>query len=364
MPDSTTGSPPRSRPRWSRVAASAWLVAVAIVGAAAPLLARGGSDPAGWAFVPWSHDERLNDRNVARLEPGAWTTDVVIQRVLTAWDESRDGRPDGPEHFRRRLTSMAMDTQDIDAVVSWIAGAGDAPDTERLRERLRQTRAARPFHLGTDAFGQDVLSNIIHACRTSLLIGLTGAGVALLLGVTIGALMGYFGGWTDLLTMRLVEVFMSVPVMFLLVLGSAVLPRNTVALTALIGCVSWTSVARLTRAEIMRVKGSDFVAAARASGLGPWRIIARHVLPSALTPARVEAGFLFAAAILAEATLSFLGLSTPDGASWGRLLAQAVGSGGDFAWWLAVFPGGCLFLTVLSCHTLSDRGGATRGRAL
>ncbi len=214
--------------------------------------------------------------------------------------------------------------------------------------------------LGTDAVGQDVLANLIHAFRSALLIGVAGAGTALLIGVTLGALMGHFGGWTDLLLMRIVEVFMSVPLLFLLVLGAAVLPREPVVIMALIGAVSWTGVARLTRAEVMRVRSMDFVDAARAAGLPTHRVIIGHVLPSALSPALVEAAFLFAAAILFEATLSFLGLGPVDRASWGRLLSQATGESGDFAWWLALFPGVMVILTVLSAQTLGSAGRDAR----
>lgn len=226
--------------------------------------------------------------------------------------------------------------------------------------RLSPGTGMPPHVLGTDGIGQDVLANLVHACRSALLVGVAGAGTALLIGITLGALMGYFGGWVDLLLMRVVEVFMSVPLLFLLVLGAAVLPQEPIVIMALIGAVTWTGVARLTRAEVMRVRSMDFVDAARASGLPARRVIFNHVLPSAVSPALVEAAFLFAAAILFEATLSFLNLGPVDRASWGRLLAQATGDSGEFAWWLAVFPGVMIVLTVLSAQTLGAVGREAR----
>ncbi len=343
-----------------RVAAIGWLAVVAVVGLLSPWLASGPGSLVGWA-----PNERPNDRNTARLAPGAWSSDPLIKRVtdaLTAPSDERRARLDAAvgalplsEIDRRRVLEQAMRNFD------------DSPEDCRrmVGSMLRTTAGARPFRLGTDSLGQDVLANLVHGCRVALLSGCVAAGVALSLGVAMGALMGFFGGWVDALLMRIVEVFVSVPTMFVLVLAAAVLPRSTTGLLAVIGCLSWMGVARLTRAEFMRLRDAEFVQAARAAGLPAWRVIVRHLLPSALTAALVDASFLFAGAILAEATLSFLGLGAPDQPSWGRLLAQAPGQAGDFAWWLGMFPGLCLFLTVLSCNALGESarerlGGTTR----
>jgi peptide/nickel transport system permease protein len=217
--------------------------------------------------------------------------------------------------------------------------------------------ASRPFRLGTDPLGRDVLSQLLHACRLSISIGLVSTGIAVAIGVTLGAIMGYFGGWIEILLFRVVEVFMAIPVLFLLIVAVGVLPgdlRSTYVLMAVIGCVSWTGAARFTRAEFLRLRDQDFVQAARAAGLPLRSILFRHMLPNGVTPVLVDASFAIAAAILAEATLSYLGLGPPDQPSWGKLLASATGTVGDFIWWLAVFPGVAIFLTVLSYNLLGE----------
>jgi ABC-type dipeptide/oligopeptide/nickel transport system permease subunit len=214
-----------------------------------------------------------------------------------------------------------------------------------------------PFHrflLGSDPLGQDVLSQLMHACRLSISIGLVSTGIAVLIGVTLGALMGYFGGWVDLFLYRVVEVFMAIPVLFLLIVAAAVLPRNTYVMMAIIGCVTWTGAARFIRAEFFKLRNQDFVQSARAVGLPLRSILFKHMLPNGVTPVLVDSSFAVAAAILAEATLSFLGLG-PDGqASWGKLLSSATGITGTFVWWLAIFPGFAIFLTVLSYNLIGE----------
>ena len=215
-----------------------------------------------------------------------------------------------------------------------------------------------PLHMvGTDSLGQDVLSQLLHACRLSISIGLVSTGIAVVIGVTIGAMMGYFGGWIDLLLSRVVEIFMSVPVLFLLIVAAAVLPRNTYVMMAIIGCVTWTGAARFTRAEFLRLRNQDFVQAAKAVGLPLRSVLFKHMLPNGVTPVLVDASFAVAAAILFEAALSYLGLGPDEQASWGRLLSDATGTSGQFNWWLAIFPGVIIFLTVLSYNML---GEATR----
>lgn len=227
---------------------------------------------------------------------------------------------------------------------------------ESRRDPARRTAPpGTPRHLlGTDSLGQDVLSQLLHACRLSISIGLVSTGIAVMIGTTIGATMGYFGGWIDLILYRIVEVFMSVPVLFLLIVAAAVLPRNTYVMMAIIGCVTWTGAARFTRAEFMKLRNQDFVQAARAMGLPLRSILFRHMLPNGVTPVLVDASFAIAAAILAEATLSYLGLGPEEQPSWGRLLSDATNTVGDFVWWLAIFPGLAIFLSVLSYNLLGE----------
>lgn len=209
-------------------------------------------------------------------------------------------------------------------------------------------RAQPTYVLGTDSRGQDVLSQMLHACRLSISIGLVSTGIAVLIGVTMGALMGYFGGWVDMLLYRIVEVFMAIPVLFLLIVAAAVLQPNIYLMMAIIGCVAWTGAARFTRAEFYKLREQDFVQGAKALGLPLRSVLFKHMLPNGVTPVLVDASFAIAVAIQIEATLSFLLLGPTDQPSWGRLLADAIGEVGDFVWWIAIFPGFAIFLTVLS----------------
>lgn len=217
--------------------------------------------------------------------------------------------------------------------------------------------AGRTFIMGTDAFGADVLSQVLHACRLSVSIGVVSTVIALLIGVTMGALMGYFGGWVDLILYRFVEIVMAVPVLFLLIVAVSVLPdefKTTYAIMAIIGCFTWTGMARFTRAEFMKLRNQDFVQSAQACGLPLRSILFKHILPNGVAPVLVDTSFAVAAAIGIEATLSYLGLGPVDSSSWGRLLSYAIGEGGGFKWWLAVFPGVAIFFTVLSYNFLGE----------
>ncbi len=214
--------------------------------------------------------------------------------------------------------------------------------------------AGRTHLLGTDRHGQDALSNLIHGSRLAVSVGLIAAGIATLIGIAVGAMMGYFGGWVDLVLSRLVEIVMGVPLLFVLVLAAGVMPRSIEATMAVIACFTWTTAARFTRAEFMKLRNADFVLAARAAALPTRSILFRHMLPSAAAPVLVDASFTMAAAVVLEATLSYLGLGPPERASWGALLASATSDTGEFRWWLALFPGGAVFLTALSYNILGE----------
>lgn len=223
------------------------------------------------------------------------------------------------------------------------------------KSSLPQTPLAdRRFLLGTDSVGKDVLSQLLWACRLSISIGLVSTGISLMIGITLGALAGYYGGKFDLALYRLVEIFMAIPVLFLLIVAAGVLPRNIYVMMVLIGCVGWTGAARFTRAEFMKLRNQDFVQAAKALGLPLRSILFRHMLPNGVTPVLVDASFAVAAAILAEATLSYLGLGPEGQPSWGKLLSSATGETGAFIWWLAIFPGAAIFFTVLAYNMLGE----------
>lgn len=209
-------------------------------------------------------------------------------------------------------------------------------------------------YLGTDTLGQDVLSQMLHACRLSISIGFISTGIAVVIGVTIGALMGYFGGWVDMLLYRVVEIFMAIPVLFLLIVAASVLPRNIYFMMAIIGCFTWTGAARFVRAEFMKLRETDYVQAAKAVGLPLWSILFKHMLPNGVTPVLVDSSFAIAAAILIEAILSFLGLGPSGQASWGKLLSNATGETSGFIWWLAIFPGAAIFFTTMAYNLIGE----------
>ena len=207
--------------------------------------------------------------------------------------------------------------------------------------------------LGTEENGADVLSRMIHASRIALGIGFIATGIALLIGVFIGGLMGYFSGVVDMIGMRLVEIFEAIPTLFLLLTFVAFFGSDLYIMMAIIGLTSWTGYTRYLRAEFLKLREQDYVQAAVSLGLPLRSILFRHMLPNGVAPVLVGASFGVASAILAEATLSFLGLGLVDSPSWGQMLNQAVQQSA-FNWWMAIFPGGAIFLTVFAYNLIGD----------
>lgn len=210
---------------------------------------------------------------------------------------------------------------------------------------------------GTDSSGRDVLARSLHGARVSLLVSVLSVLLLSSIGCTLGLLAGYGGGLCDALIMRLVDVLHAVPTLLLLVtLLSLLHPSGfgaVLAMLTVIGVTRWTDLARLVRAEALRARASPYMEAAQALGLGPLRIMLRHLLPNVLSPVLVAASFSMAGAIVIEGALSFLGFGMPaDVASWGALLNDAREH--VDAWWLAVFPGALLFLTVSAYNILGE----------
>jgi len=207
--------------------------------------------------------------------------------------------------------------------------------------------------MGTEENGGDVLSRMIHASRIALGIGFIATGIGMFIGVIIGGLMGYFSGIVDMLGMRLVEIFESIPTLFLLLTFVAFFGRSIYIMMVIIGLTSWSGYARYIRAEFLRLRKMDFVQATIASGLPLRSILFRHMLPNGIAPLLVGISFGVASAILAEATLSFLGLGLVGAPSWGQMLNQAVQSS-TFNWWMAIYPGGAIFLTVFAYNLIGE----------
>jgi len=220
-----------------------------------------------------------------------------------------------------------------------------------LREPLAKSQFTH--FMGTEENGADVFSRMIHASRVALSIGFIATGIALVIGVILGGLMGYFSGIVDMLGMRLVEIFESVPTLFLLLTFVAFFGRNIYLIMVIIGLTSWSGYARYARAEFLKLRKQDYVQAAIASGLPLHSILFRHMLPNGVAPLLVSVSFGVASAILAEATLSFLGLGPVDAPSWGQMLNQSIRAS-TFNWWMAVFPGGAIFMTVFAYNLIGE----------
>jgi peptide/nickel transport system permease protein len=215
--------------------------------------------------------------------------------------------------------------------------------------------------LGTDEVGRDLLSRLLYGARISLAVGLSAVIMEVLIGTVLGAIAGYYGGWIDYALMRITDVFLSIPLLpLLLVLTAIVAASSTKAalsfgvIVLIIGALSWPTVARLVRASFLSLREREFAEAARAVGNNDGRIIFRHLLPNAVAPIVVQATLDVANVIIVESTLSFLGLGIqPPTASWGNMLANAQ-SNLQTAWWAAVFPGLCILITVLAINYIGD----------
>ena len=211
-----------------------------------------------------------------------------------------------------------------------------------------------PGHLlGTNHLGQDVLSQLLHGSRVSLLVGFSVAFLSTLIGVVVGALAGFYGGWADSLLMRVAEFFQTMPRLVLALIIVALFGSSLASLIVVISILSWPQTARVVRTGVQTVRNAAFVDAARVAGMPAGAIIRREILPNVLASIVVTASLEVAGAILTEAALSFFGLGDPNFVSWGGMLfqAQAYLRGG---WWMAVFPGSMIALVVLAFNVVGD----------
>jgi len=259
--------------------------------------------------------------------------------------------PPGPQKYSEYLlASRSGKAQSV-----WTVPIRYSPEDHM--DDLQQLRNSPPsvHHLlGITNGKADLLSNMIYASRIALSIGFISTGIAVVIGCTLGGLMGYYGGIIDLLGMRLAEIFNAIPTLLLLLCFVAVFEPNLYYMMAIIGLTSWVGYATFVRAEFLSLRDRDFVHAARAAGIPTWSILFRHMLPNGITPVLVSASFGVAGAILAESTLSFLGIGLTGEASWGGLLNEATGEGGNFYWWIALYPGLAIFLTVFAYNLIGE----------
>jgi peptide/nickel transport system permease protein len=225
------------------------------------------------------------------------------------------------------------------------------PSNINLLEPLEPPSAKHWF--GTDKLGRDVMAGMIHGSRVSLSIGFVAVGIAVVIGVILGAIAGYFGSWVDLAISRFFELMLSIPTFFLLITVAALLPPSIFLTMAIIGATSWVGIARFTRNEFLRIRTQDYVTSAIALGVTDRKVMFKHILPNALAPVIVSVVLGIAGAILVESSLSFLGIGVPaELVTWGSILQEA--STTTFAWWLAVFPGFAIFITVLAYYLVGE----------
>ncbi|HVZ81306.1 MAG TPA: nickel transporter permease [bacterium] len=232
----------------------------------------------------------------------------------------------------------------------WIAPYD--PNLQVLSDRLLPPGAHH--WLGTDQYGRDILSRLFYSSRISLSVGLVAVSIYVLIGTTVGAVAGYYGGLVDGLLMRFTDIVLCIPTFLLILMVVAFVGPSIVNIMVVIGLTSWTDVARLVRGEVLSLKEREFIQAARVIGAGDVRIIFRHLLPNALGPILVVATLGIGGAILTESALSYLGLGVqPPTPSWGNMLEEGKEHLTD-AWWLITFPGLAIFFTVLGYNLLGE----------
>ncbi|MFZ1755989.1 MAG: oligopeptide ABC transporter permease [Caldilineaceae bacterium] len=270
------------------------------------------------------------------------------------------------KQFRRHQMAMAATVVLIvlilgSAFVSVISPYD--PETSSMRERRDAPSLEHP--MGTDTLGRDMLTRLLYGGRVSLSIGLAATALGITIGTIVGALAGYYGGRVDDILMRLTDLFISLPRLFMLIIMSLLLRSldvpilkangNVGGIVLILGVLSWTGVARLVRGQFLSLKEKEFVEAARTLGIGNLRIVFRHILPNTATPIIVAATLLVAGTIISESGLSFLGFGVqPPTPTWGNMLNAAQDEMRKGNWWMAVFPGLMIFLTVISINYIGD----------
>jgi peptide/nickel transport system permease protein len=207
--------------------------------------------------------------------------------------------------------------------------------------------------LGTDHLGRDILAQLVYGARVSLSIGLVAATISMVVGVVIGSLAGYYGGWVDIILSRITDMFLIIPAFFLIIVIVATFGSGIFYVMVVIGLTAWPTSARLMRAQALSLRERTFIQALRALGESRTRILFRHIVPNGIQPLIANASLDIAGAILIEAGLSFIGLGDPNKATWGRMIFDGRTSITS-AWWVSVLPGIAIIVTVLGFYLVGD----------
>ena len=268
--------------------------------------------------------------------------------------------------FWRRFRKHRLAVVSVVVLCIIFVGAAAAPIVapyDPNRNDLQLARFGEPaapsvsHPMGSDQLGRDILSRVIYGARVSLVVGFLATGVSIVFGTLVGAVAGYAGRWTDMLIMRLADILLAFPpLLFLMAALSSVENKTITAIALIIAIISWMNVARLVRGEFLVLRAREYTEAARAIGASSSSIIFRELLPNAIGPIIVAASLGIPATILTESTLSFLGFGIqPPRASWGNMLQESFGEMRDYgAWWMGVFPGLMIAITVLAFNFLGD----------